>query len=580
MGKKGLSVVELIVSFVLCILVFVFIIQVVSSIEELYVNLGIKTELLNKQSLISEEINNKFYQNEILLIKKCGNDCLTFFYRDNTSEQMTIDKSKNTFIFGKNTYSFNGLGFVDSLDITTSGSDNYEILLINLNVKNAIFDNGKYNIKAIYQYDNSKTVYSPNLANKAEIILLGPATSYKFREDLFVEPGWMVYYPDGRITINENDVIPSELTYDADGNGFINYRGASGNDIESKDRFIRNYETAKNHIINLYERAATADLYSYHHLGFGKYVYKGENPRNYIEVGNKLFRILALEIQSQYLLDENGNVVIENGEKVLEDKYLLKVVSEDVIKNEGGQTLMPFGNTSAGNVLYNTSAWMKKTCTNELDLSNCTIHKQYINSVVNDFWLAGLLNTATGNAQIKNGTFNTGMVHHNNAQLRSSIAINENNPYEISFTEMNNYESSEKWHGNCLDDVCEANAAIISLSDALMASADENCLDKVVSIKNATSNYNTFVYCANNNWMWPQKKVVGNEEEADEVYSYRLLTRNNFTNTWILLSDTYLAANNEGENYETKGTLYLDADLYIKGSGTKENPYSLYSMSN
>ena len=71
MDNKGLSVVELIVSFVLCILVFVFIVQVVSSVEELYINLGIKTELLNKQSLISEEMNNKFSDNKTILIKEC-----------------------------------------------------------------------------------------------------------------------------------------------------------------------------------------------------------------------------------------------------------------------------------------------------------------------------------------------------------------------------------------------------------------------------------------------------------------------------------------------------------------------------
>ena len=59
-NNKGLSVVELIVSFVLCILVFIFIIQVVSSVEELYLNLGIKTQLLNKQTLISEKLNNTF----------------------------------------------------------------------------------------------------------------------------------------------------------------------------------------------------------------------------------------------------------------------------------------------------------------------------------------------------------------------------------------------------------------------------------------------------------------------------------------------------------------------------------------
>ena len=156
MDKKGLSVVELIVSFVLCILVFVFIIQVVSSVEELYINLGIKTELLNKQSLISEDVNNKLSHSNVALIKKCGNNCLTFFYKNNTSEKMTIDKEKNIFSFGQKSYSFSGLGFIESLTINTSEDASYGqgLLTINLNVKNSIFDTGKYNKIRVINYGN------------------------------------------------------------------------------------------------------------------------------------------------------------------------------------------------------------------------------------------------------------------------------------------------------------------------------------------------------------------------------------------------------------------------------------------
>lgn len=570
-NNKGLSVVELIVSFVLCILVFVFIIQVVSSVEELYINLGVKTELLNRQSIISEKINNKFSENKTILIKSCGDNCLTFFYKNNTSERMEIDKAKNNFIFGGDVYNFSGLGFVDSLAVTLTNDHAYNqgILTINLNIKNSIFDNGKYVIKALYQYSNSETVYSPSTSDKAEIFLLGPAVSYKFTEDLFIEPGWIVYYPDGKITINSPDVKPSPIEFDDDGNGFIRYRGVDEAAGVEKTRTIKNYETAKARILDLYENSPTEGLYYYD--GTGRYVYKGSNPNNYLTIGSKVFRIISLDIQSQYMLDEDGKVVIVDGEKQKETKYLIKVVSNDFVEDESSNSLLPFGTAPFGSALFNLSAWSRKVCEDDV----CTIEKQYINSVVNDIYLQGLLNTGAGKLQIKNGTFNVGVVDWD--QFHISL-VYANSSDEVVYQAKTIYEEEGKtktwgdgsvdpgkWSGDCLEDVCGPNAAILSLTDILFAGNDPGCLSTIV-VKNG-------VRCVQSNWLWKQKTTDENRSE------YRLMTRNNFTNTWILTEQNYLNTQDVLTSYKTKATLFLDADLYIMGTGTIENPYTLYTIS-
>ena len=574
-NNKGLSVVELIVSFVLCILVFVFIIQVVSSVEELYINLGVKTELLSKQSIISEEMNNKFKDKKTTLIKSCGKDCLTFFYKDNTFEKMQIDKDKNNFVFGENIYNFNGLGFVDSLTVTVTDDRTYNqgILTINLNIKNSIFDNGKYIIKAYYQYSNGETVYSASTSDKPEIFLLGPAVSYKFSEDLFIEPGWIVYYPDGRITINSADVVPSNIEFDHDGNGFIRYRGVNEAAGVEKTRTIKNYETAKARILSLYDKSPTEGIYYYD--GMGRYVYKGANPNNYITIGSKVFRIISLDIQSQYMLDEEGHVVVVDGEKQKETKYLLKVVSTDFIKNEDATESLPFSTAHFGDSLYNTSMWSKKVCTG----SDCHIDKQYINTIVNDIYLQGLLNTGAGKLQIKNGTFNTGVVNWNQYHLSLYYA---DYPDEVSYRAKDIYDAEGadyayfdwgtgtdvvepgKWSGDCFDDVCEPNAGIVTLTDVLFAGGDPGCLDNVV-VKNG-------VKCVQDNWLWKQKS---NEADREQ---YRMMTRINLTGTWILTEQNYLSTDDITQSYRTRATLYLDADLYIMGSGTSENPYTLYTI--
>ena len=78
--KKGFTVVELIVSFSLVMVIVIFLFQIVISLKNLYTNSGVKTELLNKQSLISNEINKKLSSNEIISLTKCGAYCVEFLY--------------------------------------------------------------------------------------------------------------------------------------------------------------------------------------------------------------------------------------------------------------------------------------------------------------------------------------------------------------------------------------------------------------------------------------------------------------------------------------------------------------------
>ena len=67
--KKGFTVVELIVSFSLVMVIVIFLFQIIISLKNLSTNSGVKTELLNKQSLISNEINKKLNNNEIISLQ-------------------------------------------------------------------------------------------------------------------------------------------------------------------------------------------------------------------------------------------------------------------------------------------------------------------------------------------------------------------------------------------------------------------------------------------------------------------------------------------------------------------------------
>ena len=101
MKNKGFTIVELIVSFSLTIVICTLLLQIILSLKSLYDNGGTKTEILNKQSLISNQINKKFNENNISSLTSCGENCININYTDNTSDTLKIDNSflVNTLVF-------------------------------------------------------------------------------------------------------------------------------------------------------------------------------------------------------------------------------------------------------------------------------------------------------------------------------------------------------------------------------------------------------------------------------------------------------------------------------------------------
>jgi len=78
MKNKGLTVVELIVSFALAIIIALFLLQIITILRHLYINSGTKTELLNKQAILTNLIYQDFNNSVVISITDCGSGCLRF----------------------------------------------------------------------------------------------------------------------------------------------------------------------------------------------------------------------------------------------------------------------------------------------------------------------------------------------------------------------------------------------------------------------------------------------------------------------------------------------------------------------
>ncbi len=102
MDNKGFTVVELIVSFSVTLIVVILLFNIILSVRNIYVNDGIKTELLIKQSIITEEVVDAVYNAELKTITACTNikSCYNLTYSDGETTTISYNESTNIFQVG------------------------------------------------------------------------------------------------------------------------------------------------------------------------------------------------------------------------------------------------------------------------------------------------------------------------------------------------------------------------------------------------------------------------------------------------------------------------------------------------
>ena len=249
MNKKGFTLVELIVSFSLTVVISIFLIQLILSLKSLYDNSGIKTEILNKQSLISNQINKTFNKKKISSLSSCGENCININYIDNTTDILKIDYTTNTLQFGSfysmlpsNTY-FKPA----NVDIIYSGvvdkSSNDALLNINIPIENKDIKNEEFKINIIYQFNSNETnIEYVNFSSNDNYIVLNGNTEQVFdTKTAYIEEGYTVYDKNGNVItgIVEIDNPLTNLPYKA-GNYKIKYslKDSSGNIISQATRSV------------------------------------------------------------------------------------------------------------------------------------------------------------------------------------------------------------------------------------------------------------------------------------------------------------------------------------------------------
>lgn len=112
--KKGFTVIELIVSFVLVSVISIILFELIFSIKELYVSGDIKTTLLNKQGIMTKKIYDDLNEDTLTEITSCGVSCLIFKYPEE-EKKLLVDVAANTLTYGNYTMKLIDGSYFDDL---------------------------------------------------------------------------------------------------------------------------------------------------------------------------------------------------------------------------------------------------------------------------------------------------------------------------------------------------------------------------------------------------------------------------------------------------------------------------------
>lgn len=216
-NNKGFTVIELISSFVLISLIVSLLFEVLFIIKDLYTDSGIKTELLVKQAIISEKINDELNTKNIMVANKCGTNCVNFTFTDGTSSELSFNRKENTFKYGDyKTKLIDGSEY-GNIDISTETILNVptglndSIVKINIPIYHNIVKQQNFGINIVYQYDSRNTAISELYVSdvvdaEKKIHLIGSANDIAFTGIPYSDPGYYVTSSAGTVT-NDPDVI-------------------------------------------------------------------------------------------------------------------------------------------------------------------------------------------------------------------------------------------------------------------------------------------------------------------------------------------------------------------------------------
>jgi len=151
MNNKGLTLVELITTFALTAVIVVLLINIVVVIKNVYSKTNIKTELYINQSNLSNVLNSKINDNNLVSYEICADNnyllCVDFVLKE---EEIRLSVTEKEIKFGEYVYKLKDKTKVDNPSLNNTDND---ILVINIPIINELYPNIDFGVNLVYLYN-------------------------------------------------------------------------------------------------------------------------------------------------------------------------------------------------------------------------------------------------------------------------------------------------------------------------------------------------------------------------------------------------------------------------------------------
>ena len=146
MNNKGLTLIELIVTFALALAIVIILINTLVIIKDNYNDTETRTNLVVNQSTLSNLLNEKFQGNNLVSYTSCaGTFCYRFTFQD--GEIFELNATTDTITFGKYVYKLDKLSEVVDPSLTI----NNPYLIIKIPIKTKTYPNEDFGINLVYK---------------------------------------------------------------------------------------------------------------------------------------------------------------------------------------------------------------------------------------------------------------------------------------------------------------------------------------------------------------------------------------------------------------------------------------------
>lgn len=163
MKKNGFTVVELLVSLSLTMVVVIIMFEIIILLKDLFQTSNVKTEILNKKSIIVDKMYTDINNRNVSRIEQCGDYCLNFTMNDSTERKFEVNKDENIITYDDYTfklekiYTIGNIYFSNDVLNYTSNEKNNGIFVLKVPIYSKLTNKENLGIDMVATYNTNST---------------------------------------------------------------------------------------------------------------------------------------------------------------------------------------------------------------------------------------------------------------------------------------------------------------------------------------------------------------------------------------------------------------------------------------